>query len=67
MSADDVAATHVDRRRSHRDHPGISDMFELIAILGLVALMAVGSLSIRPSTDVADDPVEPSLWPYLHY
>ena len=42
-------------------------MFELIAILGLVALMAVGSLSIRPSTDVADDPVEPSLWPYLHY
>ncbi len=42
-------------------------MFELIALIGLVALIAMGYLSIRPSADVPADRVDPSLWPYLHY
>jgi hypothetical protein len=39
-------------------------MFELIA---LSALIAIGCLGIRQSTDTPLDRVHQSLWPYLHH
>jgi hypothetical protein len=39
-------------------------MFELIALIGLIA---IGAYGIRRSTDAPLDRVHQSLWPYLHH
>ena len=39
-------------------------MFELIALIGLIA---IGAYGIRRSTDTPLDRVHQSLWPYLHH